>query len=133
MFSFLLFHGIALLTLGLISFQDWKNEKFNVFIPLAGFTAIILTGYQTTGSGYTGLTLIYLASIIGVYKKYIRLGDVIPIGLYSYAFTSLQSFFTLMTVTGLYLYTYPKLRDEKQWIPYLPALLLSYLVQLLVF
>jgi len=119
---------LGLTALGYTSFQDFKTEKFSVY-PVIFAAAPALIHVDTWF--VPGLTL--FLSIIAIRKTYIRPGDTLPLLLYTLTFPSLQSIFTLLTVTGLYLAIYKEAFPEKEWIPYLPAILTSYIIQLMLY
>lgn len=106
--------------------EDWFKERFHalpffIYLPLAASTGV------TIGSG-----MIITAGAIGMYRNYLRPGDLLLLASYSFTFPSLQSFFTLTTVTGLYLALFKHLDTEKEWIPFAPAILLAYIIQAII-
>lgn len=117
---------LGLLVLTFTSYQDVKTEMFNVLPVILVLTPTLI---QVKTPSVLGLVLVI--SIIGVYKQFIRWGDTFPILLYTAMYPSLQSIFTLTTVTGLYLTLYKQAFPEKQWIPFLPAILTSYIIHFL--
>lgn len=132
MISFLVFFT-GFLSLAWISVQDWRTEKFNALIPIAalvfyGFLSVLGAGFSF-GAGFYVNLLFFGILIAG---SYLRLGDILPLLIYTAVYNSTQSFFTLLTVMGLYLYTYPKIKNgESDWIPFIPAILTVYLIQTL--
>lgn len=124
---------VGFVSLAWISWQDWKTERFNLVIPLVG---LVLVSFLSLGKGFgIGFLVNLLFAGILTWKKYLRPGDIVPVMVYGTVYNSFQSFFTLLMVLGLYLYTYPKITDKeekKDWIPFIPALLTSYIIQTLI-
>jgi len=124
----------GLFSLAWISFQDWKNERFNLLVPLA---ALFLVSVFKLGSGY-GYGFLLNIGFAGILFKgrYLRIGDIIPVMVYGSVYSTTQSFFTLLATTGLYLYTYPMIADKEkenlEWVPFIPALLTAYIIQTLL-
>lgn len=137
MSSFLVFLvGLSCLTW--VSVQDWRRHRFNALIPVSAILIITLL-YFFSAASFTfgpGLLLNLLLSGILITAGSLRLGDLLPITVYTGVYTSIQSFFTLLMATGLYLYAYPKYMDEEpgnpEWIPFIPAVLTAYLIQALL-
>jgi len=134
MISFLVFFT-GFLSLAWISVQDWRNDKFNALIPitcLLFFGAVsVFTPVFSLATGFFVNLLFFGILIAG---SYLRLGDILPLLVYTSVYNTIQSFFTLLTVMGLYLYTYPKINHRKEqddWIPFIPAILTAYLIQTL--
>jgi len=122
----LLLKVLGLAVLGYTSLQDVREEKFNVLPVILVFTPTLIQAETMSVPG-----LMISICIIGVYKKFIRWGDTLPALLYAASFPTMQSIFTLVTVTGLYIALYKQAFPEQQWIPYLPAILTSYIIHFL--
>lgn len=127
----------GLVCLAWISVQDYRRHVFNALIPVASLV-LITALYFFTASNYPSgfgllLNIAYVTILIGTGSM--RLGDLLPVAVYTTVYSSSQSFFTLLMATGLYLYTYPKIRDkeveELEWVPFIPAVLTAYLIQTL--
>lgn len=120
----------GLISLAWISWQDWQTEKFNALIPLLAILIISAIQLNSGGSAYgVGYPLNVVFMGILIWKEYMRPGDMLPLLVYTGIFNSFQSFFTLLMVTGIYLYAYPKIAKEKDWVAFAPAILISYIVQ----
>lgn len=122
----LLLKVLGLAVLGYTSLEDVIDEEFNVLPVILVLTPALI---QAETMSVPGLML--AICMIGVYKKFIRWGDTFPALLYAASFPSMQSIFTLVTVTGLYIALYKQAFPERQWIPYLPAILTSYIIHFL--
>jgi len=118
---------LGLAVLAYTSFQDFKAEEFSVF-PVIFATIPAL--FQVDTWLVPGMTV--FISVLGIRKNYIRVGDSLPLLLYAVTFPALQSIFTILTVTGLYLAIYKEAFPGKDWIPFLPAILTSYIIQFLI-
>ena len=120
----------ALLTLAYAARSDWKHEQFNAVPVLIGIFLTIIFNLNFPG---TGFFLTNLVMGILIWQRMMRPGDILLTAAYSYVFSSTQGFFTFLTVTGMYLYTYPKIFNEKEWIPFAPAILTCFLLQSLLY
>lgn len=121
----------GLASLAWISLQDWINEEFNALIPVASI--VLLAFFEVGNIYYPGFFLNLLFFSILVLTGYLRPGDILALGVYIMVFNSFQSFFTLLMVMGLYLYAYPKIAKEKDWIAFVPAILISYIMQGIIY
>jgi hypothetical protein len=127
--------GLACLTW--VSVQDYRRHVFNAVNPVVSLLAITLLYFFTSASFNPGtgflLNLGYAAILFGTGTM--RIGDLLPLLVYTSVYSSTQSFFTLLMATGLYLYTYPRIKDkeveELEWVPFIPAVLNAYLIQTL--
>lgn len=126
----MIIHLINLAALTFASIQDFRHEKFNFLIPLAAILASIFMVQDF--NIFFFLTYILLIGL-GKFLRYFRLGDLVPLTVYMLPFTSIQAFFTLLTGIGVYLYAWPKIFKEKQWVPLIPGITICYLIQLLLF
>lgn len=108
--------------------EDWLKQKFHALPFLLYIPYITVAG---TGPGPGSIPVIS-AGLLGWHQNYLRPGDLLLLASYSLTHTSLQSFFTLTTVTGLYLLIYKKMNIGNEWIPFAPAILTAYLLQLII-
>lgn len=121
MIAGLLFHAAA-------AVEDWFKERFHALPFLFYIPYVALTGPGPR----TGFVAVVTAGMLGIYRNYLRPGDLLLLASYSLTFPSLQSFFTLTTVTGLYLALFKHMDREKEWIPFAPAILLAYIAQAII-
>lgn len=119
---------LGLAVLGFASFQDIRSEMFSVYPVILALTPA-LTRVETP----MVLVLATVICVTGYLQGYIRLGDALPVLLYVASYPSLQSIFTLTLVTGLYIAAYKEAYPEKEWIPYLPAILTAYIVHFIAY
>jgi len=134
MISLLVF-GIGLACLTWISVQDYRRHVFNAVIPVVSLMAITALYFFTAASFTPGigvlLNLAYATILFGTGSM--RIGDLLPVAVYTSVYSSTQSFFSLLMATGLYLYAYPKIKDKEaenlEWVPFIPAVLTAYLIQ----
>ena len=119
---------LGLAVLGFASFQDIRSEMFSVYPVILALTPMVI---RLKTISVLGLTV--ALSMIPVYKKWMRWGDVFPILLYVAAFPTYQSIFTLTLVTGLYIAAYKEAYPEKEWIPFLPAILTAYIIHFIAY
>jgi len=108
--------------------EDWFKEKFHALPFLLYIPYVLITG---SGPGIGSIALI-TAGMLGWHQNYLRPGDLLLLASYSLTLTSLQSVFTVTTVTGLYLALFKHVDREDEWIPFAPAILLAYIAQALI-
>jgi hypothetical protein len=125
MLTILFQHLSSLITLTLTAWKDHKTHRFNALIPITNILLLIPFTKLGTGLITTNLFTLYL-----VKKKTLKPGDLLLTILYSQVYPSLQATFTLILATGLHLTLYPQIFEEKEWIPYAPAVLLAWILQL---
>lgn len=128
---------LGLLCLAWISVQDYRRHRFNAVIPAVSMV-LITALYFFTGASFQpgpGLLLNLGLATILIGSGSLRFGDLLPILVYTAVYSTTQSFFTLLMATGLYLYSYPRIKDkeveELEWVPFIPAVLTAYLIQTL--
>lgn len=119
----------AFLTLAYSARSDWKNEEFNA-VPVVATIIFILIFNPRSYSIGVSLTTFFMGILI--WQRMMRPGDMLLTSLYTLIFSSTQGFFSFLTVTGMYLYAYPKIFSEKEWIPFAPAVLICFLLQSLL-
>jgi len=121
---------IGLFTLGVAAWEDWKTHSFH---PQPAIIYGLIAPLLIQTSPQIGSYIIFFSGVYGGFiKNYIRPGDIWILYAYAATFPSLQSIFTLLTVTGLYLSIFKHGPSEKDWIPYVPAILISYTTMLIV-
>jgi len=118
--------GLAVHTVAAV--EDWFKERFHALPFLLYLPYVLITG---PGPGIGSIAVI-AAGMLGWLQNYLRPGDLLLLASYSLTFTSLQSLFTLTTVTGLYLALFKHVDREDEWIPFAPAILLAYIAQALI-
>jgi len=122
---------IGLTVLGYAAWEDWKTHSFKP-VPLLLYNILAITNAPTGLTSNIGFLITSALILYGSWKKnYFRPGDTIPVLAYAMTFPSLQGFFTLTTITGLYLALFKHGNTDKEWIPYIPAILISYIIQLI--
>jgi hypothetical protein len=123
----LLFYILGLTVLGFASWQDIKTESFH---PQPSIIHGLIAPFFIQGSPQITSYIIFFSAVYaGFIENYIRPGDIWILFAYAATFPTLQSLFTLLTVTGIYLSLFKHSGWEKEWIPYIPAILLAYIIQ----
>jgi len=102
------------------SMEDLYKEKFHPHPHIAIIiTAPIVLKYTGNPAAYIGLIL----GITGYIKNMIRPGDILLILSLAAVLPSIQTVFTGLTVTGIYIMYFQKIRSGREWIPFAPVFL----------
>jgi hypothetical protein len=125
-----IYMAIAVLVFTYTSIEDLYKQSFHphphIFII---FTAPLVFGYVSNPAAYIGLIL----GITGYIKDMIRPGDILLILSLAAILPGIQTVFTALTITGLYLMYFKKTGYRREWIPFAPVFLQTLILHLLFF